>query len=90
LWRFHGAGGGGRCFPSYEKIEAAAKCAQSSVAMAIKELEDAGLLTWVNRIARIRRQVEGLFGPTTELQVIRTANGYRFIDPLEVGPRRRS
>ena len=27
LWRFHGADGGGRCFPSYEKIAAAAKCA---------------------------------------------------------------
>src|SRR5215467_6955713 len=55
LWRFHGADGGGRCFPSYEKIAAAAKCARSSVAVAIKSLEAAGLLTWVNRIARVRR-----------------------------------
>jgi len=89
LWRFHGADGGGRCFPSYEKIAAAAKCARSSGAVAIKELEDAGLLTWINRIARIRRQVEGLFGPTTELQVVRTSNGYRFVDPLENEPGRR-
>jgi len=28
LWRFHGADGGGRCFPSYERIAAAAKCAR--------------------------------------------------------------
>jgi Helix-turn-helix domain len=45
LWRFHGADGGGRCFPSYEKIAAAARCARSSVAVAIKALEQAGLLT---------------------------------------------
>jgi helix-turn-helix protein len=89
LWRFHGADGGGRCFASYEKIAAAAKCARSSVAVAIRELEDAGLLTWVNRIARIRRQVEGLFGPTTELQVVSTSNGYSFVDPLEREPGRR-
>jgi hypothetical protein len=89
LWRFHDADGGGRCFPSYEKIAAAAKCARSSVAVAIRELEDAGLLTWINRLARIRRQVEGLFGPTTELQVVRTSNGYRFVDPLDRDPGRR-
>ena len=53
LWRFHGADGGGKCFPSYERIAVAAKCARSSVAVAIKALEDAGVLTWVNRITRI-------------------------------------
>jgi len=52
--------GGGRCFPAYEKIAAVAKCARSTVAVALRELEDAGILTWVNRIARIRRQQRDL------------------------------
>jgi hypothetical protein len=89
LWRFHGADGGGRCFPSYEKIAVAAKCARSSVAIAVRELKGAGLLTWVNRIVRIRRRIECLFGSITELQVVRTSNGYRFLDPLEAEPGRR-
>jgi len=90
LWRFHGADGGGRCFPSYEKIAAVAKCARSSVAVALKELEDAGILTWVNRIARIRRQERDLFGHLVSVwQVIRTSNAYRFTDPLEREPGRR-
>ena|SRR5437764_13932367 len=41
LWRFHDADGGGRCFPSYERIAAAAKCARSSVNVALRALEDA-------------------------------------------------
>ena len=51
-----------RRFPSYEKIAAAARCARSSVAVAIKALEDVGLMTWVNRLARIRRYIRDLFG----------------------------
>src|SRR5215472_15086764 len=75
LWRFHGADGGGRCFPSYEKIAAVAKCARSSVAVAIRELED--------RITRIRRQERDLFGHwASVLEVVRTSNAYRFLDPL--------
>jgi hypothetical protein len=89
LWRFHSADGGGRCFPSYERIAAVAKCARSSVAVALKELEDAGLLTWVHRIARIRRQERDLFGRLGSVwQVIRTSNGYRFTDPLDSEPGR--
>ena len=38
LWRFHGADGGGRCFPAYEKIAAAAKCCRDTVNVAIKAL----------------------------------------------------
>jgi len=91
LWRFHSADGGGRCFPSYERIAAVAKCARSSVAVALRELEDAGLLTWVHRIARIRRQEPDLFGRLVSVwQVIRTSNGYRFVDPLDREPGRRS
>src|SRR6516165_7372856 len=90
LWRFHGADGGGRCFPSYERIAAVAKCARSSVAVALRELEASGLLTWVHRIARIRRQERDLFGRLVSvLQVVRTSNGYRFVDPLESDPGRR-
>jgi hypothetical protein len=84
LWRFHGADGGGRCFPSYEKIAAAARCARSSVAVAIKVLEEAGLLTWVNRIARVRVRVADLFGRARlEWKVIRISNSYEFRDPIE-------
>src|SRR5215472_638677 len=83
LWRFHGADGGGRCFPGYEKIAAAAKCCRDTVNVAIKALEDAGILTWVNRIARIRRRERDLLGQLVSIwQVIRTSNAYRFIDPL--------
>jgi hypothetical protein len=90
LWRVHGADGGGRCVPSYEKIAAAARCARSSVAVALKQLEDARLLTWVNRIARIRRQERDLFGHIVSVwQVIRTSNAYRFTDPLKSEPGRR-
>jgi hypothetical protein len=65
LWRFHDADGGGRCFPSYERIAAAAKCARSTVALAVRELEGAGLLTWVHRLTKIRRDPpQGTFGKT--------------------------
>ena len=62
LWRFHGADGGGRCFPSFERIAAAAKCHRDSVCVAIAALEDAGLLTWVHRLTKIRRREQDLFG----------------------------
>jgi len=46
LWAFHNARSG-LCFPSYEAIAEAAGCARSTVAEAIKALEDAGInLTW--------------------------------------------
>jgi DNA-binding transcriptional regulator YhcF (GntR family) len=51
LWAFHNAKSG-RCFPSYKKIAEAARCARSTVAEAIKALEDAGVLSWVQRITR--------------------------------------
>jgi hypothetical protein len=90
LWRFHGADGGGRCFPSYERIAVAAKCCRDSVCVAIAALEDAGLLTWVHRITRIRRRERDLLGElATTWQVIRTSNGYRFLDPLDGDPGRR-
>jgi hypothetical protein len=81
LWGFHNARSG-LCFPSYESIAEKAGCARSTVAEALKALEEAGLLTWVNRIARIRERVPDLFGPWgTRSRVIRTSNGYQFNDP---------
>ena len=41
LWAFHNARNG-LCFSSYEKIAEAAHCARSTIAEAIKALEDAG------------------------------------------------
>ena len=83
LWGFHNARSG-LCFPSYEKIADRAKCARSTVAEAIKALEDAGLLSWVNRITRIRERCDDLFGRFgTRWRVIRTSNGYQFNDPKQ-------
>jgi hypothetical protein len=91
LWRFHGADGGGRCFPSYERIATAAKCHRDTVNVALKALENAGILTWVHRIARIRRQERDLFGRLVSVwQVIRTSNAYQLLDPLERDPGRRA
>jgi AraC-like DNA-binding protein len=81
LWGFHNARSG-LCFPSYEKFAERAGCARSTVAEAIKALEDAGLLTWVNRLKRVRERRQDLFGPSGSLvRVLRTSNGYRFNDP---------
>ncbi len=81
LWGFHNARSG-LCFPSYATIAERAGCARSTVAEALKALEDAGLLTWVNRIVRIKERCEDLFGRSgVRTRVIRTSNGYRFNDP---------
>jgi hypothetical protein len=73
LRRFHGADGGGRCFPSFERIAAAVNISRDTAIEAVKAFEAAGLLTWVNRITRIRRRERYLFGQLgTVWQVIRT------------------
>jgi DNA-binding MarR family transcriptional regulator len=41
-------------FPSCESIAEKAHCDRATVSKAIKALEDSGVLTWVNRIARVR------------------------------------
>jgi len=61
LWSFHNARSG-LCFPSLETIAEKAKCARSTVTEAIKALEDAGILTWVNRIVRVKERALDLFG----------------------------
>jgi hypothetical protein len=81
LWGFHNARSG-LCFPSYETIAAKAGCARSTVCEAIKALEDAGVLTWVNRIERIREVSRDLFGHLMpRFRVIRISNAYSFVDP---------
>ena len=81
LWAFHNAKSG-LCFPGYEAIAEAAHCARSTVAEAIKALEDAGVLTWVHRIKRVREAAPDLFdGQGWRWRVIRTSNAYNFRDP---------
>jgi hypothetical protein len=85
LWGFHNAASG-RCFPSYEAIAERAGCCRASVYNAIRALEQAGVLTWVNRLKRVREWVPGLFGKASawHTRVIRTSNGYSFNDPLHM------
>jgi Helix-turn-helix domain len=81
LWGFHNAATG-RCFPSYERIAERAHCARSTVYAAIHALEASGILTWVNRIVRIREWGPDLFGRArNRWRVIRTSNAYTFRDP---------
>ena len=81
LWGFHNACSG-LCFPSYEKIAEAAGCARSTVAEALKALEDAGILSWVNRIKRVRERCPDLLGDKGwRWRVLRTSNAYNFRDP---------
>ena len=77
LWGFHNAKSG-LCFPGYARIAERAGCAVSTVGEAIKMLERAGLLTWVNRLARIKVYEPGL---GWRKRVIRTSNAYSFADP---------
>ncbi|MGE4046262.1 MAG: helix-turn-helix domain-containing protein [Acetobacteraceae bacterium] len=82
LWGFHNSRDG-RCFPSYEAIAAKAKCCRDTVYEAIKALERADVLTWVNRIMRAPVRELDLFGKwVTRWRVIRTSNAYVFRDPL--------
>jgi hypothetical protein len=81
LWGFHNSRSG-LCFPSYERIAAAAHCARSTVYEAIAALEAAGLMTWVNRIKRVREWMPGLPGVgASRIRVLRTSNAYVF--PVE-------
>jgi hypothetical protein len=86
LYSFHN-GRDGRCFPSYERIAAAANCCRSTVYEAIRALEAAGVLTWVNRLTKVRVPERDLFGRVaTRWRVIRTSNSYRFLDPKGGAP----
>jgi Helix-turn-helix domain len=81
LWGFHNAKSG-FCFPSYERIAEAAGCARSSVTGALHALEDCGILSWVNRIKRVRERCPDLLGANGwRWRVLRTSNAYHFRDP---------
>jgi hypothetical protein len=87
LWAFHNAKSG-LCFPSYERIAEAAHCARSTVAEAIRALEDAGVLSWVQRIKRVREACPDLLGDNGwRWRVLRTSNSYAFKDPSPAGDR---
>ena len=76
LWGFHNSKTG-QCFPSYETIAARAKCNRDTVYEAIKIFEQAEILTWVNRITRIKVQDIDLLGHRVwRWQIIRTSNAY--------------
>jgi Helix-turn-helix domain len=90
LWAFHNAKSG-ICFPSYETIAGAAHCARSTVAEALKALEDVGILTWVQRIKRIREPCPDLLGEGGwRWRVLRTSNAYAFSDPSPAADRPKS
>src|SRR4051794_31355109 len=81
LWLIHDSRSG-QCNPAYETIAEKAACARSTIWEAIKALESAGILSWVNRITRIRERDIDLFGRTIwVLKVVRTSNAYTFRDP---------
>ena len=81
LWAFHNAKSG-LCFPCYETIAEAAGCARSTVAEALQALEDAGVLSWVHRIKRVREPCPDLLGDDGwRWRVLRTSNSYDFADP---------
>jgi hypothetical protein len=82
LWSFHNSKSG-LCFPSYEAIADKARCSRDTVYEAIKALEAADVLTWVNRIVREQVRERDLFGHwATRWRTIRTSNAYLFRDPL--------
>ena len=81
LWGFHNSRSGA-CFPSYDRIAEKAECSRTTVYEALKVLEWAGVLTWQNRITRIRERCTDLFGRNGwRWRVIRTSNAYAFRDP---------
>jgi hypothetical protein len=83
LWGFHNQHTG-RCFPSYERIAAAANVSRATVARAIDALEAGGVLTWENRLIRQRVAAPDLLGGGWRMIPRRTSNAYRFRDPQPV------
>ena len=82
LWGFHNSKTG-LCFPSYEAIAEKAECCRDTVYEAIRALEAADVLTWVNRIVREQRARARPVRPMgTRWRIVRTSNAYLFRDPL--------
>jgi hypothetical protein len=58
------------------------------VAEAIRALEDAGILSWVQRIKRVREPCSDLLGDNGwRWRVLRTSNSYAFTDPSPAADR---
>ena len=69
-------------------IAEAAHCARSTVAEALKALENAGVLSWVHRIKRVREACPDLLGDNGwRWRVLRTSNAYAFTDPTPAADR---
>jgi hypothetical protein len=69
----------GRCFPSYERIAEAAGCDPRTVGRCLPALELLGLVTWANRLKRVRERLADLSGVwTATWRVVRTSNTYDF------------
>ena len=69
------------CFPSYERIAEAAGCARSTRGGGHQEPRR-GVLTWVQRIKRVREPCPGLLGDNGwRWRILRTSNAYHFFDP---------
>jgi hypothetical protein len=86
LWGFHNAASG-RCYPSYERIADRAGCTRTTVYTAIRALEAVGILSWCNRLVRVREACADLFGRQgTRWRVVRTSNAYVFCDPQTTSP----
>jgi hypothetical protein len=81
LWGFHNSKSG-LCFPSYEAIAEKAQCCRDTVYEAIRALEAAHVLTWVNRIMREQVRERDLFGKwASHWRIVRTSNAYLFRPP---------
>jgi radical SAM superfamily enzyme with C-terminal helix-hairpin-helix motif len=77
----------GVCHPSYETMAAAVVkggCSRASVYRALKALEEAGFIDWLNRIKRqVVKEVDDLLGHACAvIKVVRASNAYRFLNPM--------
>ena len=70
-----------------DEIAEGAGCARSTRAEAIKALEDAGLLTWAQRIKRVREAWPDLGDSGWRWRVLRTSNSYAFANPSPAADR---
>ena len=85
LWLIHDARSG-QCNPSYETIADKAGCCRDTVYEAIRALESAGILSWVQRIKRVREWLPDLLGRRVPVwRVLRISNAYVFRDPRATG-----
>lgn len=67
----------GRTFPSYARLAEASHCANSTVGAAIQALEAVGLITWSQRVQRVRvPEPSWLGGYALRTRILRTSNAY--------------